>query len=471
MARQILDTDQKALEINLDEKIYGTFAEIGAGQEVARIFFKVGAAAGTIAKSISAYDKTFSDRIYGETRTGRYVCESRLYRMLDYEYQLMVERLEEERPNTKFFVFSDTIAALNYNKTIKGNGWIGVRFQIHPGTEPNDLILHVKMLDHTNQLQQSAIGTLGVNMIYACYHLYEDPEEMLCSLVDGIEGRVQIDLIRLSGPDFKDIDNRLLCLMAVENGLTDVTMFGADGQAIHPSEFLYKKSLIVVRGNFRPPTLVTEDVFDVALDEFAEEPEVDPSRAMIMAELTLEYLSQDGTIDRGDFLSRAELLCAMNKQVIVSRYTDHQSLMDYLSDFRIKKLALLVGVRELCQSIVDKYREHKDGKLLTEFGNLFSNNIRVYVYPALFDNMHDLMTLENMPIPEEISFLVKFLIDHQLIVQIKNYNQKNLDIIPNDVYKMIRENNREWENYVSPYLVSVIKDKGLFGLSPQKIEI
>ncbi len=176
MERKLLETEQKALEINLDEKVYGSFAEIGAGQEVARHFFQVGAAAGTIAKTISAYDKVMSDKIYGIESTGRYVCESRVYKMLDHEYELMESRLENDRPNSCFFAFADSVAAINYQRTIRGSGWLGIRFQLSPGGVPNDLVIHVKMLDNDNQLQQQAIGILGVNLIYACYRYHTDPE-------------------------------------------------------------------------------------------------------------------------------------------------------------------------------------------------------------------------------------------------------------------------------------------------------
>jgi hypothetical protein len=251
--RQLLETEQKALEINLDDSIYGTFAEIGAGQEVARYFFQVGAAAGTIAKTMSAYDKVYSDQIYGREASGRYVCESRVYKMLDHEYNLMDTRLQNQRPNANFFVFADTISAINFQRTIQGNGWLGIRFQLKPDAEPNDLVLHVQMLDNDNQVQQQAIGVLGVNLIYAVYRYHDQPEVMIQSLLDSLHGRVKIDMIRLTGPDFEHIDNRLLSLYLVKNHLTDVTMFDPDGQTIHASEFLYRQNVMVVRGQF-PPT-------------------------------------------------------------------------------------------------------------------------------------------------------------------------------------------------------------------------
>jgi len=268
MKRQLLETEQKALEINLDAKIYGAFAEIGAGQEVARYFFQVGAAAGTIAKTVSAYDKVVSDKIYGIEDTGRYVCESRVYKMLDHEYNLMLERLDTERPDTCFFAFADTVAAINFTKTIKGDGWLGIRFQLDPQGEPNDLVIHARMLDNDNKLQQQAIGILGVNLIYACYRYKDDPEELLDSLLDGLRGRVSVDMIRLTGPDFEEVDNRWLSLMLVKHKLTEVAMFNAEGKNIHPSEFLYKKHVMIVRGSFRPATLVNMDMIKSGFHQF-----------------------------------------------------------------------------------------------------------------------------------------------------------------------------------------------------------
>ncbi|MFT5747946.1 MAG: hypothetical protein ACI920_003337, partial [Saprospiraceae bacterium] len=230
--RKALETDQKTLEINLDAQVYGAFAEIGAGQEVARYFFQVGAAAGTIAKTMSAYDKLVSDDVYGTEPAGRYVCESRLYKMLDHEYDLMMRRLRNDRPDTNLFAFADTVSAVNYSRTIKGDGWLGLRFQLAPDEEPNDFVLHVKMKDKSNQLQQQAVGILGVNLIYGCYRYFEDPKVLIESLMDGLDGRISIDMIRLTGPRFTNLDNRLISLWIVKMGLTDVAIFDANKQNV-----------------------------------------------------------------------------------------------------------------------------------------------------------------------------------------------------------------------------------------------
>ena len=463
MDKHIIKTEQKALEINLDDAIYGTFAEIGAGQEVARIFFQVGAAAGTIAKTMSAYDKIYSDRIYGKEPSGRYVCESRVYKMLDHEYELMVERLQEERPSCTFFVFADTVSAINYSKTIKGDGWLGVRFQLTPNSAPNDLVLHVKMQDNNSNLQQEAVGILGVNMIYACYFLKHDPKAFVASLLDGLKDRAEVDMIRLTGPDFEHIDNRLLGLYLVEHELTEVTMIGPDKQSVHASEFLYKRALMVVRGHFRPPTLVTLDVIKSSFAQFKNEADVDPNKSFIVSELTLENLTKDGKIDEEDFLARADLLCAMGQTFIISNCSNHQLLINYLSDYKISKLGLVIGVHELKEIINNKYEANRDGRLLVAFGELFTRNILIYAYPALMDEgSSEILNAHNLMVPDGIHFLYKHLVDSKQIIQVEDYNEEHLHIFPYKVFEYIRDGNDLWKDMVPLELVDIIIEKQLF---------
>lgn len=471
MDKKILDTDQKALEINLNESLYGTFAEIGAGQEVARIFFKVGAAAGTIAKTMSAYDKIYSDEIYGVEPTGRYVCESRLYKMLDHEYSLLEERLQEQRPDSNFFVFADTVAAINYHKTIKGNGWLGVRFQLSPNQRPNDLVIHVRMLDRDNQQQQSAIGILGVNLLYACYEYKDDPDAMVKSLMDGLHGRVVIDLIRLSGPDFTHVDNRYLSLLLVRHGLTEVAIFGPDGQSMHGSEFLYRKALMVVRGNYRPPTLVSLDVIKSSFEQFKAEEDIDPEKAYIMTELTLDNLLVDGEIREEDFLNRADLLCAMGQTVIISNCRNHQRLINYLSDYKITKLGLVIGVRELLEIVNEKFYKNRDGRLLVAFGELFTRNIQIFAYPALKEGSDELMTGSNLPVPEGIRFLYKYLVESEHIVEVVKFDIDLLHIMPQKVLQMIQAGETGWEEMLPKNLSDLIIQKRMFGYRNPKIEV
>lgn len=471
MDNQVIKTEQKALEINLNPRIYGTFSEIGAGQEVARNFFQAGAAAGTIAKSMSAYDKTYSDAIYGVEKSNRYVCESRLYKMLDHEWDLLEERLTGV-VDANFFVFADTVAAINYHKTIKGNGWLGLRFKLTADGPVNEMVIHVKMLDNDNKLQQEAIGVLGVNMIYACYYYKDNPEKMVNSLIDGLKGRVNVDLIRVKGDDFKHTENRILSLYLVKNGISDLTIIDENKQSVHASEFLYKKSLMVVRGNFKPPTLVTLDVIRSGFEQFIGESYINPEKAVLVLELTMEYMfNSDGRIDDNEFLDRMDLLNSMGYKVIISNCNNHQMMINYMSDYKIKHLGLVLGVRELLEIVTDKYNENQDGRLLVAFGELFTRNIKIYVYPASQPDKEELMDASNMPVPDGIKFLHKHLVDCEQIVPINDYNKQLLSIFPSKVLELIKQGSDEWMSMVPEEVVNIIIEKNIFDFRSKRKEI
>jgi len=492
MIRRILETEQKALEINLDERVYGAFAEIGAGQEVARHFFQAGAAAGTIAKTMSAYDKVVSDEIYGteEQGKGRYVCESRLYKMLAHEYALMEGRLRILRPKQCFFAFADTVAAINYQKTIKGDGWLGLRFQLKPGTAPNDLILHVRLLDQDNRLQQQAVGILGVNMLYACYRYQNDPETLLHSLIDNLQGRVKIDMVRLQGTDFQDLDNRLVCLWLVKNKLSELAIFGPDSNPLHAGEFLYKKSILVARGSYRPPTLVQQDMIRCATEQFRSEPDVDPENTFVLAEITLDNLQADGELNERDFLDRAEILSAMGQTVIISDCIQHKRLIAYFADYKIPHIGLAMGARKL-QNILRETSEANPDNLLVAFGEVFPRNVRFYIYPCLpaearsakegsppseSDSLtssetiafqQNLLCSKNLRIPQTIHFLYDHLLESRNIVDIQGFNPEILDIYHKEVLKQIQSGESGWEEKVPPEVARLIKEKRLFIKTPE----
>ena len=468
--RTVKEPEQKALEINLNDKIYGTFAEIGAGQEVARYFFQAGAAAGTIAKTMSAYDKIYSDQIYGLEPSGRYVCESRLYKMLDHEYDLMVDRLQHSRVDTTFFAFADTVAALNYHRTIPGDGWLGIRFQLGPDSEPNDIVLHAKMLDNDNLLQQQAIGILGVNLIYACYMYHHDAETMIASLMDSLRGRMKIDMIRINGPEFQTLDNRWLSLMLVKHNLTDVAIFGADGKNLHASEFLYKKNVLVVRGSFKPLTLVNEDMIKSSWDQFRAEPDTDPKKSYLLAEITMQNLCNGSDLDEKDFLDRAEILSAMGMTVAITNCHEHKRLINYLSDYKIQKLGLVIGAKELLELINQKYYDNKDGRLLAAFGELFQKKVKMYVYPMMQEGSSELMNSKNIPVAAGVKFLLQHLIDNDQIADIENFNIENLHIFSKQVLHLLQSDEGNWESMVPNKVAQAIKEKFLFGFPSEKLE-
>ncbi len=469
MRRQALETEQKALEINLNDKIYGTFSEIGAGQEVARYFFQVGAAAGTIAKTMSAYDKVYSDKIYGTEASGRYVCESRVYKMLDHEYGLMLSRLRHEKPETNFFVFADTVAAINYQKTIKGHGWLGLRFQLYPNREANEIVLHVNMQDNDNGLQQQAIGILGVNLVYACFHYHNDPEILVQSLMDHLHGRLNIDMLRLSGPDFKSLDNRLLSLWLVKHNMCDVAMFNAEGKNIHSSEFLYKKHLMVVRGSYRPATLVNQDMLNKSFEQFKKDEQVEAKKTFFLVEITLDNLKKGG-LDEKDFLDRAAVLGKMGYTVMISNCEDRHKLFKYFEDYKIKKLGIGLGVNELLSIINEKYFQNQNDSLLSAFGELFRKNVKLYAYPAFQEGSGELMTTKNLPIPKEIEFIYKYLLDSNSVVDVEGFEQDYLHIYSTEVLRMIQENEEGWEKMVPEYVATLVKEKFLFNYPCETME-
>jgi hypothetical protein len=458
-----LTTQEKALRINLSKAIYGSFAEIGAGQEVAANFFKVGGASGTVAKTISAYDMKFSDAIYGVC--DRYVCEDRLSGMIDHEYVLLAERLPHRIETTRFFAFADTVEIINYERTNQGNGWMGLRFQLTPKSEPNDCVIHVKMHDNDPLQQQLALGIVGVNMIYGCMFV-SDPEELLMSLVDGLSGkRVEIDMFRLSGPDFKHVDNRLMALKLVKSGLTKAAMFGPSGNVMQPSDELYKKNVLVLRGRFRPVTHVNVDMLLTSRRHFKHEADVDRSKIVLVSELTLNDLSPDGKIDEKDFLYRVDIICSLGQNVLISNYFEHYRLVDYLSRItRGKKIGITMGIYALQKVFEEKTYENLRGGILECFASLFGSNVKLYIYPALRHDSNSLFTLKDFEqeLPPHQKNLFRYLMDNNKLEDINDANVRNLHIVSDHVLAMIKKGETGWEKFVPRKVEEAIKEHGLF---------
>ncbi len=457
-----LSTQEKALRINLSKSIYGSFAEIGAGQEVAANFFKVGGASGTIAKTMSAYDMKFSDAIYGVG--DRYVCEDRLIRMLTHEYQLLPERLPHRIEETRFFAFADTVEVLNFDRTNQGHGWIGLRFQLTPQGPNNDCIIHVRMHDNDPLQQQVSLGIVGVNLIYACMFL-KDPEQIISSLIDGLTTRrMEVDMFRITGPDFTNVDNRLMAMKLVKNGLTKAAMFGPEGQVMQPSEYLYKKNVLVLRGRFRPVTHVNVDMLLTSRRHFKNEADVDRSKIITVTELTLNDLSSDGTIDETDFLHRAEIICSLGQNVLISNYFEYYRLVDYLSKItKGRKTGMVMGIYALQKVFDEKTYEKIRGGILECFASLFGTNIKLYIYPALRQD-GSLFTLEHFEneLPDNLKNLFRYLMDNNKLEDIHDANVANLNIISDNVLAMIRKGEAGWEKFVPHKVEEAIKELGLF---------
>ncbi len=459
-----LTTKEKALKVNMRPDIYGSFAEIGAGQEVAANFFKAGGASGTVAKTMSAYDMSFSDAIYGEC--DRYVTESRLHQMLDKEYELLPERLGNRADRSLFFAFANTVEALNYSRSNRPHGWVGMKFQLSPSSEPNECVIHVKMRDRSNLMQQNCLGVIGVNLIFACFFIRSE-DELVQSLMDDLSPeRIEIDMIRLKGPDFDHVDNRVLALKLVSKGFTKAAMFGPDGHVLQPSETLYKKNVLVLRGRFRPVTLVNVDMLLKSLKSFKSEEDVDQNNILALTELTLNDLKKGGEVDEEDFLVRADMICSLGRHVMVSNYHEYYRLVEYLTGItRGKKIGIILGIYNLEQVFTESYYEGLQGGILEAFGTLFGNNVKVYVYPSLKRGGEGIYTLEDIQVAPHLRHLLEFLKDNKKIKKIENANTNHLHIISDDILEMIEMGIDGWEKYVPKKIELAIKEKGLFGFS------
>ncbi len=463
MSTERPNTERKALAVNLDQRRYGSFAEIGAGQEVVRWFFRVGGAAGTIAKSMSAYDMSVSDAIYGAS--DRYVSRERLESMLDHEHSLNLTRLRESRGDTtSFFVFADTVSARNFKGTNDCHGWMGVRFQAHPRDVDSEIILHVRMLDTENALQQEALGIVGVNLLYGAFFLNHEPDQLVESLLDNLSTRrIEIDMIEFSGIAFRQVDNRVMSLRLVQLGLSNAAMFSATGEVLQPSEVLYKKPILVERGSYRPLTHVNVDMLKAAQERFAREPDVENSEVVSLCEITMHNLKSNGNIDLRDFLARVDVLAACGMTVMISDYFEYYRLAAYLARYTKKKIGITMGAGSVLDLFDEKYYTKLEGGILESFGRLFKNDLKVYVYPLLDQATGTLTTVENLQVAPELRTLYQYLVDKKCIEQLDSYNRQHLATFSREVLKQIQSGDPEWINHVPAEVAEVIQRRGFFG--------
>jgi hypothetical protein len=488
--KDLLTTGQKALTINLDVPKYGTFAEIGAGQEVAREFFQAGGASGTIAKSISAYDMVFSDAIYG--KAPRYVSRERLKLMLDHEYQLLIDRLSGTRGDrTNFFVFADTVATSNYKGTNEAHGWLGLRFQTEPKGVPSEIVLHVRMWDKEAVLQQQALGIVGVNFIYGALYYRDDLGKLIESLRDNLgTDRIEIDMLRFSGPAFEHVDNRLMSLFLVKFGLTNAVMFGQKGEVLQPSEVLHKKAILVERGSFRPVTHVNVDMLNCATAQFVQEPLVKGKEMVVLMEITMNNLLAAGALDAQDFLSRVDLLADIGFTVLISNYSEYYRLTSYFRRYTKEMIGVAMGINNLLEIFNEKYYENLEGGILESFGRLFRNSVKLYIYPmrreayemyiaqtqgttvasaghAFTSNV--LINAKNVKIVDHLSNLYAHLLENHYIDTIVGYDDEILNIFSRDVLRRIKERDPAWEKMVPTPVAEAIKRRGLFGYTDSPV--
>jgi len=459
---QVLSTAQKALQINLDLKKFGTFAEIGAGQEVARWFFHVGRAAGTVAKSISAYDMAVSDSLYG--KTDRYVSRARLEAMLATEFVALQKRQAGRAPqHDALFVFADTVATRSVSQHRLGQGWLGIRFQNHPGEEPSEIIIHAAINDSESVLEQEALGILGVNLIYGAFYCDCEPKVVIGSLMDGLNRRrAEIDMIRFSGPAFSKVDNRLMSLQLVESQLTDAALFTAAGDVVQPSEVLYGKPVLIERGSFYPITKLTLDMLLQAQKQLAAQGATGGQPPVLVMEMTLNNLSTTRQVDPKDFLARVDLLGALGMMVMVSNHTRFDEVTSYLRKATQNCIAMAVGIPTLREIFMEEYYADLPGGILEGMGRLFQGNVKLLVYPTRETADGPVETVESVDIDPRQRSLYQYLLDRGGIVAIEEFDSTQLHIRPQEVLSKLQSGDPSWETMVPPEVAKLIRERNLF---------
>ena len=468
---QVLTPKQKALEINLNPKIYGSFAEIGAGQETVRFFYRAGAASGTVAKAMSTYDKEMSDSIYGIEENRRYVTQARLKKMLDHEMKLMKERLVHDHYKEKaFFTYANTVTTIDYSKKNEGQGWIGLRFKLNAEEEKaNEIIFHVKFKENSAALQQETLGVLGVNLIYGAYYYYDNPRRLIKSLYDTLDkDQLEIDMINFRGPQFKYVDNRLMSLQLVRNGMTDVAVFNPQGKNILPADLLYKKNIFAIRGSFRPFMNVNMDMFKGGLEIFKQEENVRPDNTEILFEITLSNLIAsgfEGELNERDFLDRADIIGNLGYNVIISNFSEYYKLVDYFSQFTRNqtKIGLTMGVNNLVEIFNEQYYADLPGGIMEAFGKLFKKDVKIYLYPFLDKEKDLLLTSKNLQVSDSVHELYKYFLYNGRIQDIMNYNRGYLDSYSRRILEKIANAEEGWETECPEGVAAIIKERGMFG--------
>ena len=451
---------EKSLEINLDEKIYGVFAEIGAGQETANWFFRVSATAGTVAKTISAYDMIMSDTLYGKTE--RYVSEDRLCSMLNYEYDLLIQRLSNNKGSDKtFFAFCNTVRARGYNDEGECHGWLGIRFQKNPKSKPSEIKIHVRLLDKDNRDQMETLGKIGVNLIYAAYYCRNDLELFVESLKDDLSpDSYEIDLLKFTGEDFQYIDNRLCALQLVKSGLTEATLFDTNGQIIQPLEILHKRPVLLLRGSFNPILKLHIDMLEQSRKIFKKDlSNEDTNNILEICEISINNLLRDGISDHADFIDRADAIQSVGKSVLISKSPEFYRIATYLSHCSNKPIAIVLSIGILNELFKEKWSENLEGGMLESFGRLFKNKVNLYVYPWHNTINGELVTADNFKAPKDWELFYNHLKGKNRIISVGIGNPTLLAKTSRSVYKQIEAKDEDWKKWVPEKALKIIERK------------
>lgn len=467
---------RKALAINLDRSAYGAFAEIGAGQEVVRHFFKAGGASGTVAKSMSAYDMRISDAIYGHPK--RYVSRERLEQMLGHEYQLLVDRLAADRgATTRFFAFADTVATTPHDGSGQGHSWIGVRFQDRPGAEPSEVILHLRLWDKDAGRQQDALGAVGVNLIHSALHARGDVDSFLLSLIEAVgSGRVEVEFVRFSGPAFAQFDNRVAALRLVRLGLTDAVLFGPEGQPQVPSEVFYKRSVVVARGTFRPVSLVNVDMLECASRRVADE----SGSTLPLFEMCI---GADPNPE-SEVIDRIRLVGLTGRHLLVTRHRGWYRLPAYFRLHTSGTITLVAGMNNLVDLFDPEHYQHLQGGVLEACGRLFKDGVSILVYPMRGDQLRRLISdpvacrvcfAESYSVVEDsvvtagdiqmrptVEGLYKHLLNNGFLVPLDGADMTAMSCQPRTLADRIRRDDKGWEREVPTKVADAIRSLRLW---------
>ena len=463
-------TAGKALRINLDEKKYGTIGEIGAGQEVARQFFMAGAAAGTIAKTISAYDMKFSDAIYGIEEGGRYVSKHRVEAMLEKEFDLVVDRVGDTRPkSSRFFSYATTVAAKRFNSDNECHAWVGVRVQTYPSAPPSDIIMHVRMLENTVEQQQDCLGILGVNLIYAAFYFFENPHKVIDSLTDNLsDDRFEIDSIEFTGPYFEDVDNREINIHLIRSWKSRAVMFQPDGSVVIPANMLYKKNVLTIRGSFRPVTRLNVDMIEQGVRSFDKLPGVTSENTVVLAEISLnDMYGKDLGASESDLIERVRLLNSLGYAVMVSDYTRYFSLRAFFRQYTKLQIGIVLGMINIKQIFDESTYKGVEGGILEGFGKLFPDNTRLFVYPELDEN-EEVRDFKHIKVPDHLRYLYRHLLENKFVFGIECSDPELLKIYSREVLKMIDQGDSDWEAHLPTEIVKQIKKHKLYNYRKAK---
>tara|TARA_B100001113_G_C21044874_1_gene594054 strand:+ start:10 stop:1167 length:1158 start_codon:yes stop_codon:yes gene_type:complete len=383
--------------------------------------------------------------------------------MLKHEIKLLESRVPRKKnPEKMFFSFANTVATIDFAKKYKGHGWMGIKFQTDSSQKYSEIQMHIRFHLNDAKSQQEVLGIMGVNLIYGAYYKHNKPRSLIKYLYDHIDPKsIEIDTINFSGPLFKKVDNRLLSLDLIKNNMTQAVMFGPDGKNILPAAELYKKNILTIRGSFRPVTKVNEDMYEKSLSLILKKRGFNKKNTSSIFEITLSNLVSDGQVNEQDFLDRAKLLCSMGKTVMITNFQEYYKLSEYFNKYTDKKIVLTMGVDNLIQVFEENYYSDLKGGILEAFGNLFSKNVTVLLYPMKKNGK--LINSNNLQVDIKMKNLYKFFKDSEKILDIKDYNKKLLKIFSWKVLEKIKNGDDDWENDIPINVSKLIKKKKLFG--------